>query len=151
MQLTNLEQYSAWDIPGELTAININGWRAWGNYTGLYPAGNDAKDIWIAVRRMFSWHGNAFIQTYYSKVDDPMNTVLIESVVDSENIRCGAYAPHYWAGASIEYRKEDNPTTDVLAGKMTFRQKIAPYTPAQEIVDVLSYDTDMLATALGGE
>lgn len=145
------DQGNAVNSYGVLTAININGWRAWGNYTGLYPAGNDAKDIWIAVRRMFSWHGNAFIQTYYSKVDDPMNTVLIESVVDSENIRCGAYAPKYWAGASIEYRKEDNPTTDVLAGKMTFRQKIAPYTPAQEIIDVLSYDTDMLATALGGE
>ena len=34
---------------------------------------------------------------------------------------------------------------------MTFRQHIAPYTPAQEINNVLSYDTDMLAAALGGE
>lgn len=136
---------------GVLTAINMNGWRSWGNYTGAYPLINDAKDTWIAVRRMFNWHGNTFIQTYHAKVDDPMNQVLIESVIDSENIRCGAYAPKYWAGASMEYRKADNPTTDILAGKMTFRQKIAPYTPAQEIVNVLSYDTDMLAAALGGE
>ena len=80
-----------------------------------------------------------------------MNTVLIESVVDSENIRCGAYAPKYWAGASMEYRKSDNPKTDILAGKITFRQRIAPYTPAEEIDNVLTYDTDMLAAALGGE
>ena len=100
---------------------------------------------------MFNWHGNTFIQTYFDKVDDPMNTKLIENVVDSENIRTGAYAPEYWAGASMEYRKDDNPKTDILAGKMTFRQHIAPYTPAQEINNVLSYDTDMLAAALGGE
>lgn len=136
---------------GVLTAINMNGWRSWGNYTGAYPSVNDAKDIWVAVRRMFNWHGNTFIQTYHAKVDDPMNPVLVESVVDSENIRCGAYAPKYWAGASMEYRKSDNPQTSILAGKVTFRQKIAPYTPAQEIVNVLSYDTDMLAAALGGE
>lgn len=136
---------------GVLTAINMNGWRSWGNYTGAYPSVNDAKDAWVAVRRMFNWHGNTFIQTYHAKVDDPMNPVLVESVVDSENIRCGAYAPKYWAGASMEYRKSDNPQTSILAGKVTFRQKIAPYTPAQEIVNVLSYDTDMLAAALGGE
>lgn len=135
---------------GIVTAVNVNGWRCWGNYTGAFPGSNDAKDIWIPVRRMFNWHGNTFIQTYFSKVDDPMNQVLIESIVDSENIRCAAYAPDKWAGASIEYRKDDNPTTDILAGKMTFRQKIAPYTPAQEINNTLSYDTDLLSSMLGG-
>lgn len=99
---------------------------------------------------MFNWQGNTFIQTYFSKVDDPMNTVLVESVVDSENIRCAAYAPEKWAGAEIEYRSDDNPTTDILAGKMTFRQRIAPYTPAQEIENILSYDTSMLASAITG-
>ena len=135
---------------GVATAINMNGWKLWGNYTGAYPASTDAKDIWFPVRRMFNWQGNTFIQTYFSKVDDPMNTVLIESVVDSENIRCAAYAPDKWAGAEIEYRSDDNPTTDILAGKMTFRQRIAPYTPAQEIENILSYDTAMLASAITG-
>lgn len=135
---------------GVTTAINMNGWKLWGNYTGAYPASTDAKDIWFPVRRMFNWQGNTFIRTYFSKVDDPMNTVLIESVVDSENIRCAAYAPDKWAGAEIEYRADDNPTTDILAGKMTFRQRIAPYTPAQEIENILSYDTAMLASAITG-
>ena len=149
----NLDQDQAGTVNsyGVITAINMNGWRLWGNYTGAYPSSGDAKDIWFPVRRMFNWHANNFIQTYFDKVDDPMNQVLIESVVDSENIRCAAYAPDKWAGASIEYRSEDNPTTDILAGKITFRQSIAPYTPAQEIVNVLSYDTDLLAETLGGE
>lgn len=146
------DQGSTVNSYGVATAINVNGWRLWGNYTGAYPSGTDAKDIWFPVRRMFNWHGNTFIQTYFSKVDNPMNHVLIESVVDSENIRCGAYAPDKWAGASIEYRQSDNPTSDILAGKMTFRQKIAPYTPAQEIENILSYDIETLTNVLqGGE
>ena len=144
------DQASTVNEYGVTTAINMNGWKLWGNYTGAYPSSNDAKDIWFPVRRMFNWQGNTFIQTYFSKVDDPMNTVLVESVVDSENIRCAAYAPEKWAGAEIEYRSDDNPTTDILAGKMTFRQRIAPYTPAQEIENILSYDTAMLASAITG-
>ena len=119
-------------------------------YLDQDQASSDAKDIWFAVRRMFSWQGNNFIQTYFDEVDDPMNNVLVQSVVDSENIRCSAYAPKYWAGASIEYKSDDNPKTAILAGTMKFRQHIAPYTPAQEIVDIIDYDTDTLAAAVGG-
>lgn len=144
------DQGSTVNTYGVTTAINMNGWRLWGNYTGVYPSSGDAKDIWLPVRRMFNWHGNTFIQTYFNKVDDPMNTVLIESVVDSENIRCAAYAPDKWAGAEMQYLSSDNPTTDILAGKITFRQRIAPYTPAQEFNNILSYDTDMLKSALTG-
>ena len=124
----------------------------WGNHTACYPGSSDAKDIWISVRRMFNWQGNTFILTYFDKVDDPMNYKLIENIVDSENIRCAAYAPEHWAGASIEYLEEDNPATDILAGRMTFRQHIAPYTPAETINNILNYDTGILQAALlGGE
>ena len=146
------DQGSTVNTYGVTTAINMNGWRLWGNCTGAYPTSGDAKDIWFPVRRMFNWQGNNFILTYFEKVDDPMNTVLIESIVDSENIRCAAYAPDKWAGASIQYLEADNPVTDILAGKMTFRQSIAPYTPAQEIDNILSYDTELLQSVLlGGE
>ena len=144
------DQGSTLNTYGVTTAFNSNGGRLWGNYTGAFPSSGDAKDIWFSTRRMFNWQGNTFIQTYFSKVDDPMNPRLVESIVDSENIRCAAFAPDKWAGASIEYLPEDNPTTDILAGKMTFRQHIAPYTPAQEITNILNYDTEMLASALTG-
>jgi len=135
---------------GVATAINLNGWRLWGSYTGAYPTTTDVKDMWIPVRRMFNWQANTFILTYFDKVDDPLNNVLVESVVDSENIRCAAYAPDRWAGAEIQYLISDNPTTDLLAGKIVFRQKIAPYTPAQEIDNILSYDTSLLANTVAG-
>ena len=137
---------------GVATAINMNGFRLWGNYTGVYPGSGDAKDLWLNVRRMFNWQGNTFILTYFSKVDDPMNKILIENVVDSENIRCAAYAPKHWAGASIEYLAADNPLTDILAGRITFRQHIAPYTPAETFNNILNYDIGMLQAVLtGGE
>lgn len=135
---------------GVVTAINMNGWRMWGNYTAAFPGSSDVKDIWIMVRRMFNWHANTFIQTYMDKVDDPANYRLIETIVDSENIRCASMAPDKWAGGVIEFNLEDNPLTNIIAGKIKFRQRIAPYVPAQEITDELEYDVDMLQSAIGG-
>lgn len=135
---------------GIVTAINMSGWKLWGNYTAAYPTASDIKDIWIMVRRMFNWHANTFIQTYMDKVDDPANYRLIETVVDSENIRCASLAPDKWAGGEIEFNMDDNSIANIIAGKIKFRQRIAPYVPAQEITDELVYDVNMLQAAIGG-
>ena len=152
--LLNPDQGNIVNTYGVITAINMNGWRSWGSYTGAYPNTTDVKDMWFPVRMMFNWQANTFILTYFDSVDDPLNQVLVESVVDSENIRCSAYVPDVWAGAEIQYLESDNPVTDLLAGKITFRQRIAPYTPAQEIDNILSYDTsalmDTMASVGGG-
>lgn len=138
---------------GITTAININGWRAWGNNTAAYPSTSDPKDRFIPIRRVFDWWGNTFILTYFQKVDDPANYRLIESVVDSENIRANGYqAKGQIAGARIEFRKEDNPITDILNGRIQFIQKIAAFPPAENIVNVLEFDPIMLQNSLlGGE
>ena len=73
---------------GIVTALNfIGGWKAWGNRTACYPSNTDPKDAFISIRRMFNWHAQTFIQTYWAKVDKPINKRLIQTVVDSENIR----------------------------------------------------------------
>jgi phage tail sheath protein FI len=138
---------------GIVTAINMNGWRTWGNNTAAYPETTDPKDRFIAVRRVFSWWGNTFILTYSQKVDDPLKTRLIESVVDSENIRANGFqARGQIAGAHIEFRKEDNPDTAILNGKIKFIQKIGAFTPALNIVNVLEFDPNILSDSLfGGE
>lgn len=138
---------------GITTAINVNGWRTWGNNTAAYPATTDPKDRWFCCRRFFSWWGNSFILTYFQKVDDPMNTRLIESVVDSENIRGNAYvSAGKCAAAYIEYNEAENPVTDILNGKITFHQHLAPYVPAEDVLNILEFDTDALQSALiGGE
>lgn len=142
-------QANTLNAQGIVTAINDSGWKAWGNNTACYPAVTDPKDRWICCRRFFSWWGNSFILTYKAKVDNPANRVLIDSIVDAENIKGNSYTQQgKCAGAKIEYRIEDNPVTGLLDGHIIFRQKMAPYTPAESIENILSFDPDMLESAL---
>ncbi|MFX3673286.1 MAG: phage tail sheath family protein [Paenisporosarcina sp.] len=138
---------------GVVTALNLNGWRTWGNNTAAYPSTTDPKDRFIAIKRVFFWWGNTFILTYQQKVDDPTNTRLIESIVDSENIRANGFqAQGKIAGAKMEFRKELNPITDILNGKIRFIQKIAAFPPAEHIVNELEFDPNMLSASIfGGE
>ena len=138
---------------GVVTALNMNGFKAWGNNTAAYPDSTDPKDRWIACRRMFSWWGNTIIQTYFSRVDNPMNTRLIENIVDSENIRGNSFvARGYVAGASVEFRDTDNPDADLLNGIVRFKVNLAPYVPAEDIEFVLEFDTNALTSSIvGGE
>ncbi len=136
---------------GVTTAININGWRTWGNNTAAYPANTDPKDRWFCCRRFFSWWGNSFILTYFQKVDSPMNRRLIESIVDSENIRGNSYvARNMCAAVRVEYLEAENPSTDIINGKMTFHIYLAPYVPAEDILGVLEFDVDALQQSLLG-
>ena len=73
--------------------------------------------------------------------------------MDSENIRGNAYvSAGKCAAAYIEYNEAENPVTDILNGKITFHQHLAPYVPAEDILNILEFDTDALQSALiGGE
>lgn len=137
---------------GIVTAVNLNGFKAWGNNTAAYPEFTDPKDRWIACRRFFSWWGNSFITTYMEKVDNPANYRLIESIVDSENVRGNSLVSQgKCAGIKMVYSAQDNPISNVLNGKIVFRQYLAPYTPAEDILNVLEFDPSMIEAALGGE
>ena len=136
---------------GVTTAINVNGWRTWGNNSAIYPASTDPKDRWFCCRRFFSWWGNSFILTYFQKVDNPMNPRLIETIVDSENIRGASYVSQgKCARAEIVYNADENPVTDLLNGKITFHQYLTPYPPAEDILNILEFDPNALSDALGG-
>ena len=136
---------------GVSTAFNSNGYRNWGNNTAAYPATTDPKDRWFCCRRFFSWWGNSFMLTYAQKVDNPANRRLIESIVDTENIRGNAYvAQDKCAAAYIEFTEAENPTTNLINGKLTFHQHLAPYVPAEDILNILEFDPEALTAALNG-
>ena len=89
--------------------------------------------------------------TYFQKVDDPANYRLMESIVESENIRGNSYTSQgKCAGAKIVFEEKDNQITDILNGKIKFRQYLAPYTPAEDILNVLEFDPSMIAAAISG-
>lgn len=137
---------------GVVTVVNMNGFKAWGNNTAAYPDITDPKDRWISCRRFFSWWGNSFIMNYLSKVDNPANYRLIESIVDSENVRGNSLVSQgKCAGIKMVYNQDDNPIANVMDGKIVFRQYLAPYTPTEDILNVLEFDPSMIEAALGGE
>ncbi|MEK3996679.1 phage tail sheath family protein [Psychrobacillus sp. FSL K6-2365] len=142
---------------GVVTAINMRGWRIWGNNTAMFDADipiiADPKDRFIPVRRMFDWWGNSFIQNFFDSLDGPISYRLIESIVDSENIRSNGFqASGVIAGAKIEFRTIDNPINNILSGKIQFIQKVGFFAPAEEIVNVLEFDPTILEASLtGGE
>lgn len=149
-----LTQDQANELNGEgiVTALNNAGWKSWGNNTAKYPGTTDPKDRFIHIRRMFSWWGNHFIMKYSEKNDKNINPRLIEEFTDSENqFGNGLVTSGYMAGMRFEYRASDNPTSQLLDGKFIVREAIAPYAPAEYILDIVEYDPKLLEAAMGGE
>lgn len=118
---------------GIVTALNfVGGWRSWGNRTAAYPANTDVKDMFIPVRRMFDYIGNTIVLTIWQKVDEPGNRRLIDAVVNSLQLWLdGLAATEALLGARVEFRHDENPTTELLNGHYTFHVYIAVPTPAE--------------------
>ncbi|MBR0151083.1 MAG: phage tail sheath family protein [Synergistaceae bacterium] len=141
-----LEQANYLNGQGIVTALNwTGGWRAWGNRTGAYPASTDAKDMMIPVRRMFDWIGNRFILKFWEKVDDPANTRLIRTVINSFNVEMnGLAAMGAILGGRIEFLSTENTSADLLDGKLRFHIYITPPSPAEEITGIFEFDPEYL-------
>ena len=133
---------------GIITAINfIGGWKAWGNRSTAYPSNTDVKDTFITNRRMFNWVGNTLITTFWSKIDDPTNKRLIETIVDSANIWLnGLTAKGALLGGRVEYREDENTTTDAMDGKLRFHVYITPPATARDIEFIQEYDPSYIST-----
>lgn len=132
---------------GIVTALNfIGGWKAWGNRTTAYPSNTDVKDTFVTNRRMFNWIGNTLVTTFWSKIDDPTNKRLIETVVDSANIWLnGLTAKGALLGGRVEYREDENTKTDAMDGKLRFHVYITPPAPARDIEFIQEYDPDYIS------
>ncbi|WP_196601747.1 phage tail sheath family protein [Pectinatus frisingensis] len=132
---------------GIVTALNfIGGWRAWGNRTTAYPSDTDVKDSFIPIRRMFNWVNNELITSFWSKIDNAINKRLINTIVDSANIWLnGLTAKGYILGGKVEFRSDENTTTNLMDGVIYFHVYITPPSPARDIEFVQEYDTDYLA------
>ena len=127
---------------GVVTALNyIGGWKSWGNRTAAYPSNTDVKDSLINNRRMFNWVGNTLVTTFWSKIDEPTNKRLIETVVDSANIWLnGLTAKGALLGGRVEFREDENTTTELMDGIIRFHVHLTPPAPARDIEFVMEYD-----------
>jgi len=147
-----LEQANTLNANGVVTALCFMGsWVCWGNYTACYPLNTDVKDYFIPVSRMFDWVGNTVVRTFWSKLDKPMRTRLIENIMDTCNIWLGGLVGFgYILGARVEAKENENPLTDLMAGVIRVHIYVTPPSPAQEIDFLLEYDISYVKSALGG-
>ena len=144
----NKEQANYLNGQGVVTALNfLGGWKCWGNRTACYPANTDPKDAFICVRRMFIWHAQTFILTYWQKVDKPITKRLIQTIIDSENVRInGLVGQGALLGGRIEFLSDENPTTNLIDGKIKFHTYLTPPVPARVIDNVIEYDPSYFST-----
>jgi phage tail sheath protein FI len=126
---------------GVITALNwIGGWRSWGNRTACYPSNTDVKDMFIPVRRMFDFIGNTVVLTIWQMVDEPGNRRLIDAIVNTLQLWLdGLTNQEALLGARIEFRADENPTTEILNGHYVFHIYFAVPTPAEWLDFRLEY------------
>ena len=133
---------------GIVSAINwIGGWKLWGNNMTIYPSSTDVKDRWIPTRRMVDWVGNTIVLTVYQFVDEPGNRRLIDAIIDSLNIWLNSLVSQGYAvgGSRVEFRHEENPDTELMAGHYKFHVFTAFPTPAEWIEFLIEFDVTYLS------
>jgi hypothetical protein len=136
---------------GVVTAVNFmdTGWVAKGNYCACYPGNTDVKDQFIPVSRMFDFIGNTLTRTFWPKLDKPMTTPLIRSIVTTCNIWLdGLTSGGYLNGARAEVLSDENALTSLLDGIFTLHVYNTPPTPLQELDIVEEYDISYAEAAI---
>lgn len=133
---------------GIVTALNmVGGLVAWGDQTCAYPGITDVKDSSIPIRRMFNWIGNTLILTAWQFVSSPLRRRMIETVQDTFNVWLnGLAAREFILGGRVTFETKENPTTNLMDGKVRFHVYVTPPSAAREIVFTLEYDPDYLET-----
>ena len=131
---------------GVATALNFGGYRSWLTHVSIYP--NDTDPIhFVAVRRMLNWLGNNLILNFFSRIDNPMNRVLVDSVVDSARTWLNGLASRgAILGGDIAFLEEDNPVTELTQGHMTFRINVGFALPAVNITFNVQFDSSYFST-----
>jgi phage tail sheath protein FI len=136
---------------GIVTAINLSGWRMWGNETCAYPEITDPKERYIMTRRMFDFINNTFILKFLDRVDDPTNVRLIESVVDEFNMYLnGLQSQGMITAGKITFDYTTATQQNLLEGKLKFITSLGSHVPAKEITHITEFDPSGLIS-IGGE
>lgn len=136
---------------GVITAINIDGFLAWGNNTAVFPQSTDVVDRWVTSVMMFDYIENNFKRSFFSKVSNKASYREIEDVVLSENLTLnGLKGGDDIAGGEISFSMEENPITQILGGKIKFKERLATYPPMEDIENEFEFDPTILQAALEG-
>lgn len=100
---------------------------------------------------MFDYIENDLKRNFFNKISNKADYRQIEDVVLSENLVLnGLRGRGDIAGGEISFSREDNPTSQILAGKIVFRVRIALYPPMEDIESTFEFDPTLLEAAMEG-
>lgn len=134
---------------GVVTTLNYGGWVIWGNYTGCYPSTSDVAKAFICCNRMQDFLCNTFTTTYWSYIDKPLSRVTIDAIVNSFNSYLnGLIHDGKLYGGSVQYIPDNNPTANLIAGKIRLDLEMASPVPAQQIDLHEKFNVDIMTVAL---
>lgn len=141
--ILTIPEATSLNAAGITTAFRFTGgWKLWGNRTAAFPGVTDLRDSFVSARRVANWIEQTLILLVWQKVDKPTNLRLIDSVVSTINIWLNGLAgAGALLGAKVYFRKEDNPKTDLAAGRIKFYVRYLAPLPAEDITFVLEVDT----------
>ncbi|MEC0092500.1 phage tail sheath family protein [Paenibacillus macquariensis] len=142
-----LDQAQYVNANGIVTAINFSdGYKLFGNRTGAYPKVTDPQRAFTSVRRMFGWIKNNLVLNYWRNLDAPMNNRLIDFINDNSNVWMnGLTSAQYILGGRVEFNATENPSANLMDGKIVFHVYVTPPSPAQEIEFLVEYDVAYIA------
>ncbi len=136
---------------GVISAVNINGFLVWGNNTAAYPQSSDIVDRWLTSVMMFDYIENNFKRNFFSAVGNRVDYRAIEDVVLGENLALNSLkGSGDIAGGEISFSMDDNPIEQILAGHITFKERLATYPPMEDITNEFEFDPTILQAALEG-
>jgi phage tail sheath protein FI len=124
--------------------------RVWGNRSSVFP-GTTGIDTFIACQRTIDVVEESVELATLTHMDGPITSVLIEAVLSDVNefmrtlVGRGALMP----GSKCEYFAEDNPSSELADGHITFTYTFCPPPPAERITYKAVVDTTLLAAAGG--
>ena len=134
---------------GVVTVLNYAGWVVWGNYTGCYPASSDVAKVFICCNRMQDFLCNTFTTSYWSYIDKPLSRVIIDAIVNSFNSYLnGLIHDGKLYGGEVRYVPDNNPTANLLAGKIRLDLEMASPVPAQQVDMHETFNVDLMTVAL---
>lgn len=129
---------------GITTAVNLNGWVEWGNYSAGFPA-NPNTDAFECVRRTRAVMKRAVQQACIPFIDKfPIIKANVDAIRNTVNQYLnGLVAAGKIVAGKCFYRGQNNPLNEMTQGHLTFDIEFTPAIPMQRLT--FTYKIDLTA------
>lgn len=95
---------------------------------------------------MMCWISNTIVLTCWQFLDKPLNRRQVQTITNTDQVWLnGLVAREYLIAATIEFREDENPITDLSDGISRFHLTVTPPSPNRDIEFIVEYDPTALS------